>query len=102
MRETGEISDNAAREVFDVIAEQPAGDKPSPGTVVDERDLRQLSDRDALAEVVDQVLADNEQQAEQLRDGNGELIGWFIGQVMQATGGRADPQVVREMLQAEM
>jgi aspartyl-tRNA(Asn)/glutamyl-tRNA(Gln) amidotransferase subunit B len=102
MREIGEISDNAAREVFDVIAEQPAGDKQSPGSVVDERDLRQLSDRDALAEVVDQVLEDNEQQAEQLRDGNGDLIGWFIGQVMQASGGRADPQVVREMLQAEM
>jgi aspartyl-tRNA(Asn)/glutamyl-tRNA(Gln) amidotransferase subunit B len=102
MRATGEVSDNGAREVFEASVDQPTDERESPKAVVERLGLRQVSDRERLRDVVDEVFEQNPAQLEQLRDGDDGLVGWFIGQVMQATGGSADPQVVREMLEDEV
>ena len=72
----------------------------SPGAVVEERGLGQISDEGELTALVERLLADNPAQAEQLRGGKDKLVGYFVGQAMKATGGRADParvgQLVRE------
>jgi len=101
MRTADDVSDNGAREVFEALVEQPADERESPEAVVERLGLRQISDRERLREVVDEVFEQHPEQLEQLRDGDDGLVGWFIGQVMQATGGSADPQVVREMLEDE-
>jgi aspartyl-tRNA(Asn)/glutamyl-tRNA(Gln) amidotransferase subunit B len=70
--------------------------------IVDERGLAQISDTAALEQIVAQVLEDNPQQVAQYLDGRGQLIGWMMGQVMQATRGKANPQVVRALLEEQL
>lgn len=62
-----------------------------PAAVVEDRGLGQISDEGELIALVDRLLADNPAQADQLRGGKDKLVGFFVGQAMKATGGRADP-----------
>ena len=62
-----------------------------PADVVKEKGLGQISDEGALIEIVERLLAENPAQAEQLRGGKDKLVGFFVGQAMKASGGRADP-----------
>ena len=62
-----------------------------PAAVVEEKGLGQISDEGALVEIVERLLAENPDQAAQLRDGKDKLVGFFVGQAMKASGGRADP-----------
>jgi len=62
-----------------------------PADVVEEKGLGQISDDGALVEIVERLFADNPGQAEDLRGGKDKLVGFFVGQAMKATGGRADP-----------
>ena len=66
--------------------------------VVDARGLRVVSDSASLEPIVDKAIADNGGMVQQYRDGNTKLIGFFIGQVMKATGGAADASAVRKLL----
>jgi aspartyl-tRNA(Asn)/glutamyl-tRNA(Gln) amidotransferase subunit B len=72
----------------------------APAAVVSEKGLGQISDEGALVEIVERLLAENPDQAAQLRDGKDKLVGFFVGQAMKASGGRADPArvgaIVRE------
>jgi Asp-tRNA(Asn)/Glu-tRNA(Gln) amidotransferase B subunit len=68
--------------------------------VADRRDLRQISDRALLEETVAAVLADHPDEVARLRQGDGKPLGYLVGQVMKATGGRADPKLVSELLRA--
>jgi aspartyl-tRNA(Asn)/glutamyl-tRNA(Gln) amidotransferase subunit B len=70
----------------------------APAAVVAERGLGQISDEGELVAIVDRLLADNPDQARQLRDGKDKLVGFFVGQAMKATGGRADPARVGELV----
>lgn len=70
----------------------------SPKTIVDEDGLAQVTDTAAIEAVVKQVLADNAAQVEQYRGGKTAVLGYFVGQVMKATRGQANPQLVRELL----
>lgn len=63
----------------------------APAAVVEEKGLGQISDEGALVEIVERLLAENPDQAAQLRDGKDKLVGFFVGQAMKASGGRADP-----------
>jgi aspartyl-tRNA(Asn)/glutamyl-tRNA(Gln) amidotransferase subunit B len=67
-------------------------------TLVEDRGLAQVSDVDELTAICREVIQANPGQAEQYRAGKKAVIGWFIGQVMERTGGKADPQVVRKVL----
>jgi aspartyl-tRNA(Asn)/glutamyl-tRNA(Gln) amidotransferase subunit B len=71
-------------------------------TIVDDEGLRQMTDAGAIESLVDDVLDDNPEQFAEYRDGNNNVLGWFIGQVMQASGGSADPKIVRSLLQEKL
>jgi len=92
------ISKRAAREVLTEMLEHGA----DPEQVVEERNLEQIADTDALADVVDDVLDDNPDEVARYQDGETKLLGFFMGQVMQATRGTANPQLARELLQERL
>ncbi len=93
----GRLSASAAK---DVLAGVAAGEGP-PAAVAEQRDLIQVSDTAALEPVVDEVLAANTDAIQKLRDGDDKVIGFLIGQVMRATGGKADPGAVTELIRSK-
>ncbi len=94
--EDGTISGRIAKEVFDVMFETGR----SADSIVEERGLRQVADRGAIEALVTRVLADNGEKAAEYRAGKTKLLGWFVGQVMQASQGKANPKAVNDALRA--
>jgi aspartyl-tRNA(Asn)/glutamyl-tRNA(Gln) amidotransferase subunit B len=92
--EDGTVSTSAAKEVFALMIEERA----EPEEVVERHGLAQVSDETELAAVVAKVLADNPKQVEQYRAGKQQVVGYFVGRVMKASGGRANPQLVNMLL----
>ena len=90
----GTLSGSLAKQVFEAMLE--TGD--APGKIVAERGLKQTSDTGAIEAVIAEVLAKNPNQLEQYRGGKEALFGFFVGQTMKAMGGKANPQVVNELL----
>jgi aspartyl-tRNA(Asn)/glutamyl-tRNA(Gln) amidotransferase subunit B len=90
----GVISNKIAKTVFE---EMYRSGKP-PGTIVAEQGLVQMTDSGALAEVIAQVLAANPTQLKDYRAGKDKLFGFFVGQTMKATQGKANPQLVNDLL----
>ncbi len=70
-----------------------------PGVIVEQEGLAQLTDSGAIETICQEIIAVNPDQVEQYKSGKGGVIGWLIGQVMAESGGKADPQAVREILQ---
>ncbi len=66
--------------------------------VIEARGLKQITDTGAIEDVVEQVMAANPEQLEQYRSGKDKLFGFFVGQVMKATRGKANPALVNELL----
>ena len=93
----GEISGKIAKDVFE-IAYSEGGD---PVQIVEARGLKQVTDTGAIEAAVDQVIADNPAQVEKAK-ANPKLAGWFVGQVMKATGGKANPKAVNELVAAKL
>lgn len=71
----------------------------APSAIVEQEGLAQVSDRDAIQAVVAQIIAENPGQVASYRGGKTGLIGWFVGQVMRSSGGKADPQLARSILE---
>ncbi|MEM7049684.1 MAG: glutamine--tRNA ligase/YqeY domain fusion protein [Acidobacteriota bacterium] len=94
MLEKGTITGRAAKQVFAAVV---AG-KGRPAEIVAREGLAQIDDREALAEVVAEILAGRPAEVEAFRGGKQALFGFFVGQVMQATKGAANPGLVRELL----
>ncbi len=94
----GDVSASAAKEVLRGVL---AGEG-TPGAVADRRNLRQISDRAQLEDTVEAVLADHPDELARLRGGDAKPLGYLVGQVMKATGGRADPKLVSELLRARV
>lgn len=94
MLSRGEIHSGAAREVLLGMFES----EEAPESLVNTGALRQESDAGRLAALVDQVLSHHPAAVRDIRRGQGRAIGFLIGQVLQASGGRANPRVVRELL----
>lgn len=89
----GEISGKIAKEVFEIVYSE-GGD---PAEIVETRGMRQVTDTGAIEEALDKVIAENPAQVEKAKS-NPKLAGWFVGQVMKATGGKANPKAVNEMV----
>jgi aspartyl-tRNA(Asn)/glutamyl-tRNA(Gln) amidotransferase subunit B len=89
-----EINANAAREV---LAHLFDGDD-SPEAIVNARGFRQVSDPSALEELIDKVLGEQQTAITSLQSGQGKAMGFLIGQVMQASAGKANPKIIRELL----
>ncbi len=96
--DTEVISTRGADEVFHELVEN-GGD---PEAIVDARDLRQVDDTEALRPTIQAVLGDHPDEVARYRDGKKGLIGFFMGQVMQATDGAANPELARTLLQEEL
>jgi aspartyl-tRNA(Asn)/glutamyl-tRNA(Gln) amidotransferase subunit B len=94
----GTISGRIARDVF---TEMCATSK-DPAVVVEEKGLKQISDSGELEGIVDEAIAKGPAQVEQYKSGNEKIIGWFVGQVMQATKGQANPQMVNKILRKKL
>lgn len=90
----GTLSGSLAKQVFEAMLE--TGE--APGRIVEDRGLKQTSDTGAIEAVIADVLAKNPGQLEQYRGGKAALFGFFVGQTMKAMGGKANPQVVNELL----
>ena len=73
-------------------------ERAEPEDVVNKHGLGQISDATALEATVAEVVAANPAQAEQYREGKQQVIGFFVGQVMKSTGGRANPGLVNDLL----
>ena len=95
MVDSGELSSSAAKEVLIAVLDSEG----SPGEIADARDLLQVSDTGAIEEAVDAVLADNADAVEKIQGGDMKPFGFLIGQVMRHMGGKADPNVVRSVLE---
>ena len=94
----GTISGKIAKEVFSGMWDGE-GDAAQ---IVEARGLKQISDVDELEAVVARVVADNPAQADQFRAGKDKLMGFFVGQVMKATGGKANPKQVNQLLREKL
>ena len=92
------ISGRIAKDVFDEMFETGKG----AAEIVEEKGLQQGTDSGAIEGVVDQIIADNAGQVENYRSGNEKVIGWFVGQVMKATEGKANPQMVNQVLREKL
>jgi aspartyl-tRNA(Asn)/glutamyl-tRNA(Gln) amidotransferase subunit B len=92
------ISSRIAKDVFEVMLE--TGDDPAK--IVEAKGLKQITDTGAIEAAVDKVIADNPAQAEQYRSGDQKVTGWFVGQIMKATGGKANPKMVNELLRKKL
>ena len=93
----GDISGKIAKDLFEIVYTE-GGD---PEQIVQERGMKQVTDTGAIEAAVDQVIADNPAQVEKAK-ANPKLAGWFVGQVMKATGGKANPKAVNEMVSAKL
>jgi aspartyl-tRNA(Asn)/glutamyl-tRNA(Gln) amidotransferase subunit B len=94
----GEISGKLAKEIFAKMF--ATGDGPS--TIMEREGLKQISDTGALEKIVDEVIAANPKQLEQYRAGKTTVVGFFVGQVMKASRGQANPAAVNELLRKKL
>jgi aspartyl-tRNA(Asn)/glutamyl-tRNA(Gln) amidotransferase subunit B len=93
----GTISGKIAKELFEIIW-QEGGD---PRKLVEARGMKQVTDVGAIEKVVDDILAANPDKVAQAR-AKPQLIGWFVGQVMKSSGGKANPQSVNDLLKSKL
>ncbi len=91
------ISGKIAKDVFEIVWAE-GGD---PAEIVEQRGLKQVTDTGAIEKAVDEIIAANPKQVEQVK-ANPKTIGWFVGQVMKGTGGKANPAVVNEILKRKL
>jgi aspartyl-tRNA(Asn)/glutamyl-tRNA(Gln) amidotransferase subunit B len=95
--ETSVISGKIAKDLFEIVWTE-GGD---PEEIVDKRGLRQITDNSAIESAVDAILAANPEKVAQAKE-KPTLLGWFVGQVMKQTGGKANPQSVNALLKSKL
>ena len=93
----GTISGKIAKDLFEIVWSE-GGD---PRALVEARGLKQVTDLGAIEKVVDDIIAANPDKVEQAR-AKPTLIGWFVGQVMKSSGGKANPQSVNDLLKRKL
>lgn len=92
------ISGRMAKEVFEAMVETGK----SPDAIVEERGMKQITDTGPIDAAIDKVMAENADKVEQYRAGKVQVMGWFVGQVMKATQGKANPAVCSELLKKKL
>jgi len=93
----GTISGKIAKDLFEIVWNE-GGD---PREVVEQRGMKQVTDTGAIEKAVDEIIAANPDKVEQAK-AKPTLAGWFVGQVMKATGGKANPQAVNDLIKAKL
>jgi aspartyl-tRNA(Asn)/glutamyl-tRNA(Gln) amidotransferase subunit B len=98
MVDQGTVSLKVAREIFPEMY----GSGKAPEQIVQEKGLTQVSDEGALTRIIDEVLEKNPTQVAQFKEGKSQVLGFLVGQVMKASGGKANPGKVNELLRAKL
>ncbi len=96
--DNGTISLKAARDIFPEVYRSGK----APQHIVEEKGLTQLSDEGALEKLIDEVLRSNPSQTAQFKEGKQQVLGFLVGQVMKASGGKANPGRVNELLKRKL
>ncbi len=91
---SGEISGRIAKEVFEIMVQKGG----NPKKIIDQKGLKQQSDPQELEKIINNVLSNNKDKVEQYRSGKEKLFGFFVGQVMKVSGGKANPQLTNDIL----
>ena len=94
----GTISGKIAKTVFEMMAD---GDK-NPINIVKEKDLKQQSDPKELEKLIEKVINENQDKVKEYKSGKEKLFGFFVGQAMKVSGGKANPQLVNEILKKKL
>ncbi len=95
------ISSRIAKDVFDLMFDEGPDQGRNPADIVEEKGLKQVTDTGAIEAAVDEVIAANPDKVEQAKE-KPKMAGWFVGQVMKATGGKANPQAVNQLVLAKL
>ncbi|MBA2663911.1 MAG: Asp-tRNA(Asn)/Glu-tRNA(Gln) amidotransferase subunit GatB [Bradymonadaceae bacterium] len=96
--DTGVLSGKLAKQVFEAMVE--SGQEAD--AIVEEKGLVQVSDEGAITQIIDEIFEQNPGQVSAFREGKTTLIGWFVGQVMKQSRGKANPQIVNDLLRAKL
>jgi aspartyl-tRNA(Asn)/glutamyl-tRNA(Gln) amidotransferase subunit B len=91
------ISGKIAKDVFEIVWKEGG----EPADIVEKRGLKQVTDTAAIEKAIDTVIAANPDKVADAK-ANPKAIGWFVGQVMKSTGGKANPQAVNELLKKKL
>jgi aspartyl-tRNA(Asn)/glutamyl-tRNA(Gln) amidotransferase subunit B len=94
---SGTISGKIAKDLFEIVWTE-GGD---PADIVEKRGMKQVTDTGAIEKAIDEIIAANPEKAEQAKL-KPNLLGWFVGQVMKSSGGKANPAVVNDILKAKL
>ena len=94
----GVISSKIAKDVFEIMSS--SGKEPE--VIVKEQGLEQISDPKMIEQIVDEVIDNNKKQFEQYKAGNKKLFGFFVGQVLKATNGKANPKIANEIIREKL
>jgi len=95
---SGVISGRTAKEVFEVMKE--TGEEPKK--IIESKGLQQKSDPKELEAIIEKILTENKDKVDQYKSGKDKLFGFFVGQVMKVSGGKANPQLVNEILKKKL
>ena len=91
---SGEISGRIAKEVFEIMVE--SGENPQK--IIESKGMKQQSDPKELEKIINEILTKNKDKVDQYKSGKEKLFGFFVGQVMKQSGGKANPQLTNEIL----
>ena len=94
----GTISGKIAKSVFEIMADEGK----DPQIIVEEKGLKQQSDPKEIEKLIDKVITDNPDKVKEYKSGKEKLFGFFVGQVMKVSGGKANPQLVNEILKKKL
>ena len=95
---SGEISGRIAKEIFEIMVE--SGENPKK--IIDTKGMRQQSDPKELEKMINEILTRNKDKVDQYKAGKEKLFGFFVGQVMKISGGKANPNLVNEILKKKL
>ena len=98
LADEGTVNNTVAKEIFEKIFEEDV----DPVSYVEEHGLKSVSDEGELSAILDEVIANNPQAVEDYRGGKKKAIGALVGQVMKATGGKANPAVINKLLMEKL
>ena len=95
---SGIVSGRTAKEVFEIMKE--SGEEPSK--IIESKGLQQKSDPKELEQIIEKILTENKDKVEQYKSGKDKLFGFFVGQVMKISGGKANPQLANQILKDKL
>ncbi len=95
---SGIVSGRTAKEVFEIMKE--SGEEPSK--IIESKGLQQKSDPKELEKIIEKILTENKDKVEQYKSGKDKLFGFFVGQVMKISGGKANPQLANQILKDKL